>query len=53
MQNQRIRIRPKAFDHRLIGINQPRKSAETLGALRAGSRSDPAADLPQRALLMF
>ncbi len=48
MQNQRIRIRLKAFDHRLID-QQPRKSSRLPSALVRRSVVRPAADT-QRAL---
>ena len=48
MQNQRIRIRLKAFDHRLID-QSTRKSSRLLSALVRKSVVRSAAD-PQRAL---
>ncbi len=41
MQNQRIRIRLKAFDHRLIDQSAPRKSSRLLSALVRKSMVDP------------
>lgn len=48
MQNQRIRIRLKAFDHRLIDQSTA-EIVETAKRTGAQVRVDPAAD-PQRAL---
>lgn len=48
MQNQRIRIRLKAFDHRLIDQSTAEIVETAKRSWCAGSWSDPAAD-PQRA----
>ena len=44
MQNQRIRIRLKAFDHRLIDQSTPRNRRYGTTHWRASSRSNPSAN---------